>query len=62
MKGRGNLYVMGIDQMVLPLTKQIVKEGAAPTLAKLLARGSVFKALASYPCRSRERSCMSSHP
>ena len=50
MKKRGKLYLMGVDQMVLPLTKQMVKEGAAPTLAKLMAQGSVYKALASYPC------------
>ena len=46
----GKLYVMGVDQMVLPLTRRMVEEGAAPTLATLMARGSVYKALASYPC------------
>jgi predicted AlkP superfamily phosphohydrolase/phosphomutase len=50
MKQRGKLYVMGVDQMVLPLTKQMIKEGCVPTLAKLMERGSVYQALASYPC------------
>ena len=47
---KGKVYVMGVDQMVLPLTKQMIREGCVPTLAKLMERGSVYQALASYPC------------
>lgn len=47
---RGKLYLMGIDQMVLPLTKHFAKEGSTPTIAKLLERSCVSKALASFPC------------
>ncbi|MBP1714919.1 MAG: hypothetical protein H6Q42_3122, partial [Deltaproteobacteria bacterium] len=31
---KGKIYVMGIDQMVLPLTEYFIKEGSVPTLAK----------------------------
>ena len=30
---KGKIYVMGIDQMVLPLTEYFIKEGSVPTLA-----------------------------
>jgi hypothetical protein len=32
---KGKLYLMGVDQMVLPLTRYFAKEGSVPTLAKL---------------------------
>ncbi len=48
--GRSKLYVMGIDQMVLPLTKYLAEEGSIPTIARLLERSAVSQALASYPC------------
>jgi predicted AlkP superfamily phosphohydrolase/phosphomutase len=44
------VYLMGVDQMVLPLTKHFVEEGSIPTIAKLLERGASCQALASYPC------------
>jgi predicted AlkP superfamily phosphohydrolase/phosphomutase len=46
---KGKLYLMGVDQMVLPLTRYFAKEGSVPTLAKLLERSAACKALASYP-------------
>ncbi len=46
---KGKLYVIGIDQMVLPLTKHFAAEGSIPTIAKLLERSAACKALASYP-------------
>lgn len=46
---KGKLYVIGIDQMVLPLTRHFAQEGSIPTIAKLLERGCANKALASYP-------------
>jgi predicted AlkP superfamily phosphohydrolase/phosphomutase len=47
---KGKLYLMGIDQMVLPLTQHFIEEGSVPTLAKLFARSSYGQALASFPC------------
>lgn len=47
---KGKIYVMGVDQMVLPLTQHFIKEGSVPTLAKLFARSSYGQALASFPC------------
>jgi len=46
---RGKLYLMGVDQMVLPLARYFAQEGSIPTIAKLLERGAACKALASYP-------------
>jgi len=47
---KGKLYVMGMDQMVLPLTKHFIKEASVPTLAKFFARSAYGQALASFPC------------
>ena len=47
---KSKLYVIGIDQMVLPLTKHLVAEGSTPNLAKLLGNSSVYQAIASFPC------------
>jgi len=44
------VYVMGVDQMILPLTKHFAEEGSIPTIAKLLKRSSAYEALASFPC------------
>jgi len=44
------IYVMGVDQMILPLTKHFAEEGSIPTIAKLLKRSSAYEALASFPC------------
>ena len=49
MKRRGKLYVMGVDQMVLPLTRHFAKEGSIPAIAKLLERSAACKAMPSYP-------------
>jgi predicted AlkP superfamily phosphohydrolase/phosphomutase len=46
---QGKLYLMGVDQMVLPLARYFAQEGSIPTIAKLLERGAACKALASYP-------------
>jgi predicted AlkP superfamily phosphohydrolase/phosphomutase len=46
---RGKLYLMGVDQMVLPLARHFAQEGSTPTIAKLLERGAACKALSSYP-------------
>jgi len=46
---KGKLYVMGVDQMVLPLTRYFAREGSIPTIAKLLERSAACKALPSYP-------------
>jgi predicted AlkP superfamily phosphohydrolase/phosphomutase len=47
---KGKVYVMGMDQMVLPLTKHFIEEGSVPTLAKFFARSAYGQALASFPC------------
>jgi predicted AlkP superfamily phosphohydrolase/phosphomutase len=47
---KGKTYLIGIDQMVLPLTKHLAAEGSIPTIAKLLQCSSVYQALSSYPC------------
>lgn len=47
---KGKIYVMGMDQMVLPLTKHFIEEGSVPTLAKFFARSAYGQALASFPC------------
>lgn len=47
---KGKVYVMGIDQMVLPLTQHFIQEGSVPTLAKFFARSSSGQALANFPC------------
>ncbi len=47
---KGKVYLMGIDQMVLPLTQHFIQEGSVPNLAKFLARSSYGQALASFPC------------
>lgn len=47
---KGKVYVMGIDQMILPLTMHFIQEGSVPTLAKFFARSSYGQALASFPC------------
>ncbi|MCX5839762.1 MAG: alkaline phosphatase family protein [Deltaproteobacteria bacterium] len=47
---KGKIYVIGVDQMVLPLTMHFIEEGSLPTLAKLFARSSYGQALASFPC------------
>ena len=49
MKRRGKIYLMGMDQMVLPLTRYFAQEGSIPTIAKLLERSACNTALASYP-------------
>ncbi|MHB1416821.1 MAG: alkaline phosphatase family protein, partial [Chloroflexota bacterium] len=49
MTKKGKIYMMGVDQMVLPLTKYFAKEGSIPTIAKLLERSSAGMALASFP-------------
>ena len=46
---RGKLYLMGVDQMVLPLARHFAREGSTPTIAKLLERGAACKALSSFP-------------
>ncbi|MHB1134826.1 MAG: alkaline phosphatase family protein [Chloroflexota bacterium] len=46
---KGKLYVIGVDQMVLPLTRYFAKEGSIPTIAKLLERSAACKALPNYP-------------
>jgi predicted AlkP superfamily phosphohydrolase/phosphomutase len=48
--GKSKVYVIGIDQMVLPLTKHFIEEGSVPNIAKLFERSSVGQALANYPC------------
>ncbi|MHB1134771.1 MAG: alkaline phosphatase family protein [Chloroflexota bacterium] len=50
MENRGKVYMIGIDQMVLPLTKHLVAEGCVPNLAKLLENSSTYQALSSFPC------------
>ncbi|MHB1134161.1 MAG: alkaline phosphatase family protein [Chloroflexota bacterium] len=50
MPRKSKLYVMGVDQMVLPLTKHLVAEGSVPNIARLLERSSTYQALASFPC------------
>ena len=47
---KGKVYVMGVDQMVLPLARHFAAEGSIPTIAKLLKRSSVAQALANFPC------------
>jgi predicted AlkP superfamily phosphohydrolase/phosphomutase len=47
---KGKLYVMGIDQMILSLTKRMKEEGAIPTIAKIIDNGYVTQALSSFPC------------
>ena len=47
---KGKVYLIGIDQMVLPLTKHLAAEGSTPTIAKLLRNSSVYQALSSFPC------------
>jgi len=49
MKKRGKVYLMGMDQMVLPLTRYFAQEGSLPTIAKLLERSACNTALASFP-------------
>ncbi|MHB1417911.1 MAG: alkaline phosphatase family protein [Chloroflexota bacterium] len=49
MNKKGKVYVIGLDQMILPLTRHFAEEGSIPTIAKLLERSAVNKALASYP-------------
>ena len=44
------IYVMGVDQMILPLTKHFAQEGSIPTIARLLEHSSAYEALASFPC------------
>jgi predicted AlkP superfamily phosphohydrolase/phosphomutase len=47
---KGKLYVIGVDQMILPLTKKLKAEGAIPTIARLMDRSYITQALSSYPC------------
>src|SRR4030042_6820478 len=47
---QGKIYVMGVDQMVLPLTQYFIEEGSVPTLVKFFARSAYGQALASFPC------------
>jgi len=47
---KGKLYVIGVDQMILSLTRRLADEGAIPTIAGLLKRSYVTQALSSYPC------------
>ncbi|MHB1134156.1 MAG: alkaline phosphatase family protein [Chloroflexota bacterium] len=47
---KGKLYVVGVDQMLLPLAKYFAGEGSIPTIARLMERGAVFQTLASFPC------------
>jgi predicted AlkP superfamily phosphohydrolase/phosphomutase len=46
----GKLYVIGVDQMILPLTKRLKEEGAIPTIAQIMDRSYVTQAISSYPC------------
>jgi predicted AlkP superfamily phosphohydrolase/phosphomutase len=43
------IYVLGIDQMILPLTERLVQDGALPNIARLFERGSANRAICSYP-------------
>jgi len=47
---KSKLYVLGVDQMLLPLTKYFAREGSIPNIARLMERGAVFQTLASFPC------------
>src|SRR4030042_3048656 len=47
---QGKIYVIGVDQMVLPLTMHFIEEGSVPALANLFASSSYGQALASFPC------------
>lgn len=49
MERKSRVYVIGVDQMVLPLTRYFVEEGSTPAIAELIARGSSCMALASFP-------------
>ena len=43
------VYVIGIDQMIMPLTKILVEEGSAPNLKKLMENGSSGQTIPEYP-------------
>jgi len=43
------IYMLGIDQMILPLTMRLVQDGYLPNLARLLERGSANQAVSSFP-------------
>jgi len=47
---KSEAYVIGIDQMVLPLTQRLAADGTIPTIAKLPQHGASCQALSSYPC------------
>lgn len=43
------IYVLGIDQMIFPLTEKLVQDGALPNIARLFEGGSANRAVCSYP-------------
>jgi hypothetical protein len=43
------IYLIGIDQAILPLTRKLVEEGRFPALKRLLEEGAVNQVLPSFP-------------
>ena len=49
LKMKPKIFLLGIDQMILPLTKKLIARGNLPNLKKLVSDGSANQVLASFP-------------